>query len=90
MRESSDSRLALPATTSQDVMTDILRAGAQQLLAQAVEAEVAAWIEPHASICQCRRSSAGGSQWPVAQADDPDGGRLGRSRAATSARSTWC
>src|SRR5438552_2409493 len=35
----------LPAST--DVLTEVLRAGAQKLLAQAVEAEVADWIEQH-------------------------------------------
>lgn len=39
--------LAMPATTSQDVLTDVLRDGAQRLLAQAIEAEVAGWIESH-------------------------------------------
>ena len=42
--------LAMPATTSQDALTDVLRDGAQQLLAQAVEAEVATWIESHQEI----------------------------------------
>jgi transposase-like protein len=42
--------LAMPATTSQDVLTDVLRDGAQQLLAQAVEAEVASWIESHKEV----------------------------------------
>jgi len=42
--------LAMPATTSQDVLTDVLRDGAQQLLAQAVEAEVATWIESHKEV----------------------------------------
>ncbi|HEY2841652.1 MAG TPA: transposase, partial [Pirellulales bacterium] len=42
--------LAVPATTSRDVLTEILRDGAQQLLAQAVEAEVAEWIASRASL----------------------------------------
>lgn len=50
MRERSNRTLALPATTSQDVMTEILRAGAQQLLTQAIEAEVAAWIDAHQQL----------------------------------------
>ena len=37
-----------PGTT--DVLTDILRDGARRLLAEAVEAEVAAWIEAHAHL----------------------------------------
>jgi putative transposase len=32
---------------AQDVLTDLLRQGAQQLLAQAIEAEVADWIDRH-------------------------------------------
>lgn len=39
--------LAMPVNESTDVLTDVLRGGAQQLLAQAVEAEVADWIESH-------------------------------------------
>lgn len=35
----------VPVPSSQDVLTDLLRKGAQQLLAQAIEAEVADWIE---------------------------------------------
>ena len=48
MAESINSTLSLPVATSRDVLTDILRDGAQRLLAQAVEAEVAEWIESHA------------------------------------------
>jgi len=50
MSESSNSTLALPATSSRDVLTDILRDGAQRLLCQAVEAEVADWIASHAHV----------------------------------------
>ena len=45
MAESSNSTLSLPAASSRDVLTDILRDGAQRLLAQAIEAEVAEWID---------------------------------------------
>jgi putative transposase len=37
----------VPVSGSSDLLTDVLRAGAQKLLAQAVEAEVAEWIEQH-------------------------------------------
>ena len=37
----------VPLPPAQDVLTDILRQGAQQLLAQAIEAEVADWIDRH-------------------------------------------
>jgi putative transposase len=50
MSERSDSTLSLPAASSRDVLTDILRDGAQRLLSQAVEAEVADWIASHAHV----------------------------------------
>jgi transposase-like protein len=50
MSERINSTLALPVATSRDVLTDILRDGAQRLLAQAVEAEVAEWIDSHADM----------------------------------------
>lgn len=50
MSERSNSTLALPATSSRDVLTDILRDGAQRLLSQAVEAEVAEWIASRANV----------------------------------------
>ena len=37
----------VPLPGSQDVLTDVLRRGAQQLLAQAIEAEAADWIDRH-------------------------------------------
>src|SRR5438309_10156483 len=40
----------VPPAPSQDVLTDLLRDGARRLLAQAVEAEVAAWIDDHAHL----------------------------------------
>ena len=42
----TDVRL-VPLPGSHDVLTDILRQGAQQLLAQAIEAEVGDWIDRH-------------------------------------------
>jgi len=50
MAESINSRLSLPVAPSRDVLTDILRAGAQRLLAQAIEAEVSEWIASHAEL----------------------------------------
>jgi putative transposase len=47
MRESSNPIVSLPAVGAQDVLTSILRDGARRLLTQAVEAEVAEWIETH-------------------------------------------
>jgi transposase-like protein len=40
--------LSLLVAAARDVLTDILRDGAQQLLAQAIEAEVTEWIDAHA------------------------------------------
>src|SRR6516165_3988101 len=37
----------VPLPQAQDVLTDVLRQGAQQRLAQAIEAEVADWIDRH-------------------------------------------
>jgi putative transposase len=42
--------IAGPTPGSQDVLTEILRSGARKLLAEAIEAEVAAWIDGHADI----------------------------------------
>ncbi|MCC6321134.1 MAG: IS256 family transposase [Phycisphaerales bacterium] len=39
---------------SRDVLTDILRRGASELLAAAVQAEVAAWIEDHSHLTDAR------------------------------------
>ena len=58
MRERNDSTLALPATSSQDVLTGLLRQGAQRMLAEAIDAEVAEWIEAHRDV----RDAAGHRQ----------------------------
>lgn len=57
MKENSTQGLAVPgsglavsATASKDVLTDILRDGAQRLLSQAVEAEVTSWLETHQHV----------------------------------------
>ena len=39
MNENTAHELALPATTSRDLLTEVLRDGAQRLLGQAIEAE---------------------------------------------------
>jgi putative transposase len=51
MRENTKQVVSLPAATSQDVLTNILRDGAQRMLAQAIDAEIAEWIETHRDIC---------------------------------------
>ena len=50
MHEAIRDQLVLPASTSQDVLTSILRQGAQQMLVQAIDAEVAEWIESHRDL----------------------------------------
>ena len=47
MCESSIGRVGCPAESPHDALTEILRRGAQRMLAEAVEAEVAAWIAAH-------------------------------------------
>src|SRR5512147_144777 len=50
MSESTTDIRIVPLPTGQDVLSDILRGGARRMLAQAVEAEVAAWIDAHAHL----------------------------------------
>ena len=50
MNESIASGLAVPASTSGDVLTEVLRNGAQRLLGQAIEAEVQEWLESHREV----------------------------------------
>ena len=47
MRESTIDRCVLPAPQSRDVMTEILRAGAQKMLAQMIQQEVDEWLAEH-------------------------------------------
>ena len=49
MHENNESVAAIPVP-GRDVLTEILRDGAQRLLGQAIEAEVDAWIERHAEV----------------------------------------
>ena len=53
MHESTEASATIPAPT-RDVLTEILRDGAQRLLAQAVDAEVADWIEGHREVVDDR------------------------------------
>ncbi len=50
MSQSTTEIRIVPLSSSQDVLTDLLRDGARRLLAQAVEAEVSAWIDDHAHL----------------------------------------
>jgi transposase-like protein len=58
MRENTKQVVSLPAATSQDVLTNILRDGAQRMLTQAIDAEIAEWIETHRDV----RNEAGHRQ----------------------------
>lgn len=48
MKNDTTNKIGLPASSPKDVLTEILRHGACELLATAVEAEVAGYIEEHA------------------------------------------
>ena len=48
MAERNSSPVSFPGISSKDVLSDVLRQAAQQMLAQAIETEVAEWIDDHA------------------------------------------
>ena len=50
MSQSTTEIRTVPLATGQDVLTDLLRDGARRLPAQAIEAEVASWIDEHAHL----------------------------------------
>jgi len=50
MQEATTDPIPFPSQASQDVLTCILRDGAQRMLSQAIEAEVAGWIESHRHV----------------------------------------
>ena len=50
MDQSTTLPLAGPTPGSQDALTELLRCGARKLLAEAIEAEVADWIDGHAHL----------------------------------------
>src|SRR6516225_9959119 len=50
MNESTTDIRIVPLPSGQDVLTEVIRDGARRMLAQAVEAEVAAWIDAHAHL----------------------------------------
>src|SRR5512142_1729089 len=58
MSESTTDIRIVPTPTGQDVLTEVLRDGARRMLARAIEAEVAAWIDAHAHL----RDNAGRRQ----------------------------
>ena len=50
MNDATTNADALPLATSRDALTDLLRAGAQQLLAQAIQAEVDAYLDARSEL----------------------------------------
>jgi len=50
MCEATKTTIEFPVPSSQDVLTNILRAGAQQMLATAIDSEVAEWVDSHAHL----------------------------------------
>jgi putative transposase len=50
MCESTTDIRIVPLPKGQDVLTEILRDGARRMLAEAIEAEVATWIDAHAHL----------------------------------------
>ncbi len=54
MAESTTASLTFPELSSQDVMTEILRKGAQRMLVQAIQEEVEVWIAERAELCDER------------------------------------
>ena len=47
MRESTIDRVVVPVPQSRDVMTEILRVGAQKMLTQMIQQEVDDWLKEH-------------------------------------------
>ncbi len=54
IKEDTVVALRQPGTFSDDPLTDVLRAGARRLLAQAIEAEVGAHIAAHSDLTDAR------------------------------------
>jgi transposase-like protein len=50
MAEVSSSTIGFPVSASREVLSEVLRQGAQQMLATAIEAEVSEWIATHAHL----------------------------------------
>lgn len=50
MQEGTTETVSLSSTTTSDVLTEVLREGAQRMLATAIEVEAADWIERHRHV----------------------------------------
>ena len=70
-----------------DVLTQVLREGAQQMLARAIEAEVAEFLERYRFDSGSSGAGAYGTQWVLAATDDPDGAGRGWHQSAAGAGS---
>src|SRR5207248_5179669 len=58
MNDATTNAAALPLDNENDVLTDVLRQGATRLLAQAIQAEIASYLDAHAHL----RDEAGRQQ----------------------------
>src|ERR687898_406511 len=54
MQEVNTTTVSFPSTASKDVLSEVLRQGAQAMLSTAIEAEVAEWIESHRHLRDSR------------------------------------
>jgi hypothetical protein len=59
MNESTTGIDIVPSLPGQEVLTEVLQDGARRVLAQAIEAEAATWIEAHAHLSSWRRGFGG-------------------------------
>ncbi|MBM4092536.1 MAG: IS256 family transposase, partial [Planctomycetes bacterium] len=50
MQEGTTANVTFPSTNARDLLTELLRQRAQQMLATAIEAEVSGWIASHAHL----------------------------------------
>ena len=82
--ESTAESLTFPSASARDVLTEILRDGAQRLLTAAIEAEVAEFIDSRSHVAQRRRPSRRGAQRFSAPAQHPQ--RRGADRHKAAAR----
>jgi putative transposase len=54
MHEFTVDRFIVPVPACEDMLTGLLKQGAQKMLAQAIEAEVEDWIEEHKHVCDAQ------------------------------------
>ena len=72
---------------NRDTLTDLLRTGAQQLIAQALKAEVADLLATYADQRDEQGACTSRPQWPAAQASHSDGHWAGHGASAQSPES---